>query len=118
MHLLKMFNDLIVAHAVFQRAPLEEAPVNGRLKLVCMHMDRFGHCVVPVGQVCRSLHKQPFNLQPLFCQPEKRWVYSINPPFFQGLQPKKNPSFQKHFSRTTFLEKWLQNKRLILPQQS
>ena len=62
-----------------------------------------------------------------FLQPEKRWIYGIKPPFFlvnhfsstrkkirvcktTFLQPEKNPSLQNHFSRTTFLEKWLQNK--------
>ena len=53
--------------------------------------------------------------------PKKRWVYTIKPPFFRleksgsanldfflGLQP----SLQNHFSRTTFLENWLQIKRL------
>ena len=45
-------------------------------------------------------------------QPEKRWVYSINPPFFLGLQPEKKAEFAEQFFKTTFLEKWLQIKRL------
>ena len=41
MHLLKMFNDLIVAYAVvFQRAALEEAPVN-EWQIVCMYVCRW-----------------------------------------------------------------------------
>ena len=39
-HLLKMFNNLIVAHAVFQRAALEEAPVNEWQIETCMHSGR------------------------------------------------------------------------------
>jgi hypothetical protein len=58
---------------------------------------------------------------------KKRWVYALNPPFFEvgekwfcklgfwgGLQPEKNPSLQSHISRTTFLEKWSQIKRLTV----
>ena len=45
---------------------------------------------------------------------KKRWFYTINPHIFKleksGWPEEKNPSLQKHFSKTTFLEKWLQIK--------
>ena len=34
-----------------------------------------------------------------FLEPEKRWIYTIKPPFFSG-----QPLFSNHFSRTRFLE--------------
>ena len=49
--------------------------------------------------------------------PEKKVVfYTLNPHFFQvgekWFTRKKNPSLKKRFSRTIFLEKWLQIKWL------
>ena len=33
--------------------------MNGRLKLSMRYMGRFGCCIMPAGQVCQSLHKEP-----------------------------------------------------------
>ena len=41
-----------------------------------------------------------------------KWFCKLG--FWGGLQPEKNPSLQSHISRTTFLEKWSQIKRLTV----
>ena len=58
-------------------------------------------------------------------QPEKIWIYSINPPFFWSTT-FLDPDFLKQISRITFLkplfynflEKWLQNKWSTVHQGS
>ena len=58
----------------------------------------------PLIFLCFSFTLQPFNLHPQkwfwgwFCNLKKRWVYSMNPYFFLGLQPENNPSLQNQFS--------------------